>query len=116
MELSRFQLRELKGKLLYGIDFDIERGTTQHWDELDQDLANKEKFTELQLHIECPFPDSWLNGLPAASRAAGSDFIPTDVLVSQVLPSISGSPRYGGVTLWSKFYDNGYSSAIKPGV
>ncbi|KAG5606388.1 hypothetical protein H5410_027880 [Solanum commersonii] len=57
-----------------------------------------------------------LKGLPAASRAAGSGFIPSDVLVSQVLPAISGSPKYGGVTLWSKFYDNGYSSAIKPRV
>ncbi|PHU17942.1 Acidic endochitinase [Capsicum chinense] len=55
-------------------------------------------------------------GLPAALRAAESGFIPSDVLVSQVLPAISSSPNYGGVILWSKFYENGYSSAIKPKV
>jgi chitinase len=32
-----------------------------------------------------------------------------------VLPLIKGSPKYGGVMLWSKFYDDqsGYRSAIK---
>ncbi|KAJ1381407.1 Glycoside hydrolase family 18, catalytic domain [Sesbania bispinosa] len=52
-------------------------------------------------------------GLPAAPGAAGSGYIPPDVLNSEVLPSIKNSPRYGGVMLWSKFYDQGYSSAIK---
>ncbi|KAJ1429523.1 Glycoside hydrolase family 18, catalytic domain [Sesbania bispinosa] len=52
-------------------------------------------------------------GLPAAPGAAGSGYIPPDVLNSQVLPSIKNSLRYGGVMLWSKFYDQGYSSAIK---
>uniref|UniRef100_K4AJY4 chitinase n=4 Tax=Setaria TaxID=4554 RepID=K4AJY4_SETIT len=57
-------------------------------------------------------------GLPAAPDAAGSGFIPVDSLKSQVLPAINNSTKYGGVMLWSKFYDDqdGYSSAIKNSV
>ncbi|XP_010277995.1 PREDICTED: acidic endochitinase-like [Nelumbo nucifera] len=55
-------------------------------------------------------------GLPASPNAAGGGFIPAATLVSQVLPSIRSSPKYGGVMLWSKFYDNGYSSSIKNSV
>ncbi|KAK4716732.1 hypothetical protein R3W88_015070 [Solanum pinnatisectum] len=158
--------RPLGDAILDGIDFDIERGTTQHWDELARALSgfSQQRKVYLTAAPQCPFPDSWLNGalstglfdyvwvqfynnpqcqysggsaenlksywnkwtaiqagkiflgLPAAPGAAGSGFIPSDVLVSQVLPAISGSPKYGGVMLWSKFYDNGYSSAIKPRV
>nr|KJB81942.1 hypothetical protein B456_013G168100 [Gossypium raimondii] len=54
-------------------------------------------------------------GLPASPEAAGSGFIPVSDLTSQVLPAIKGSAKYGGVMLWSKYYDNQseYSSAIK---
>ncbi|KAL3524357.1 hypothetical protein ACH5RR_017191 [Cinchona calisaya] len=53
-------------------------------------------------------------GLPAAPEAAPSGgFIPSDVLISQVLPSIKSSSKYAGVMLWNKYYDRGYSSAIK---
>ncbi|XP_027109748.1 acidic endochitinase-like [Coffea arabica] len=54
-------------------------------------------------------------GLPAAPDAAGSGFIPAGDLTSQVLPAIKGSSKYGGVMLWSKFYDDqtGYSNSIK---
>nr|P36910.1 RecName: Full=Acidic endochitinase SE2; Flags: Precursor [Beta vulgaris]AAB28479.1 acidic class III chitinase SE2 [Beta vulgaris] len=55
-------------------------------------------------------------GLPASTDAAGSGFIPADALTSQVLPTIKGSAKYGGVMLWSKAYDSGYSSAIKSSV
>ncbi|GMH18337.1 hypothetical protein Nepgr_020178 [Nepenthes gracilis] len=55
-------------------------------------------------------------GLPASTDAASSGYIPPDVLISQVLPSIKASSKYGGVMLWSKYYDNGYSSAIKDSV
>ncbi|ESW15508.1 hypothetical protein PHAVU_007G077800 [Phaseolus vulgaris] len=53
-------------------------------------------------------------GLPAAPAAAGSGFIPADVLTSQILPVIKESPKYGGVMLWSRFFDveNGYSASI----
>ncbi|OAY58567.1 hevamine-A [Manihot esculenta] len=54
-------------------------------------------------------------GLPASPAAAGSGFIPVPDLVSNVLPAIKGSGKYGGVMLWSKYYDDqsGYSSSIK---
>ncbi|CAO2172151.1 unnamed protein product [Urochloa humidicola] len=54
-------------------------------------------------------------GLPASKDAASTGFVPAAQLTSQVLPLIKGSPKYGGVMLWSKFYDDrtGYSSAIK---
>ncbi|KAG6597113.1 Acidic endochitinase, partial [Cucurbita argyrosperma subsp. sororia] len=57
-------------------------------------------------------------GLPAAPAAAGSGFIPADALKSVVLPVVKRSPEYGGVMLWSKFYDDqtGYSSSIKHAV
>ncbi|KAL8153462.1 hypothetical protein V2J09_011222 [Rumex salicifolius] len=53
-------------------------------------------------------------GLPAATQAAGSGFIPADVLTTQVLPLIKGTKKYGGVMLWSKYWDDqsGYSPAI----
>lgn len=73
------------------------------------------------------FQDSWKQwissipakkiflGLPAAPDAAGSGFIPVGDLTSQVLPAIKDSAKYGGVMLWSKYYDDqtGYSSSIK---
>ncbi|GLJ20970.1 hypothetical protein SUGI_0383120 [Cryptomeria japonica] len=36
-------------------------------------------------------------GLPASSAAAGSGFIPTDALITKVLPRVRASPNYGGV-------------------
>ncbi|KAJ1378715.1 Glycoside hydrolase superfamily [Sesbania bispinosa] len=57
-------------------------------------------------------------GVPASQAAAGSGFIPSDVLISQVLPAIMSSPKYGGVMLWDRFNDlqNKYSDAIKGNV
>ncbi|XP_042481714.1 hevamine-A-like [Macadamia integrifolia] len=57
-------------------------------------------------------------GLPASSHAAGSGYIPADVLTSQVLPVIRVYSKYGGVMLWSRYYDlnSGYSSSIKSSV
>ena len=54
-------------------------------------------------------------GLPAAPAAAGSGYIPPNVVVSEILPSISQNPRYGGVMLWSRYYDlqTGFSDQIK---
>ncbi|KAL3837728.1 hypothetical protein ACJIZ3_022319 [Penstemon smallii] len=53
-------------------------------------------------------------GLPAAEKAAGSGFIPAEVLTEEILPVIRRSRKYGGVMLWSKFWDDrsGYSTAI----
>ncbi|XP_062207533.1 acidic endochitinase SE2-like [Phragmites australis] len=54
-------------------------------------------------------------GLPASKDAAGTGFVPAGDLTSRVLPLIRGSSKYGGVMLWSKYYDDrtGYSSVIK---
>ncbi|PIA51752.1 hypothetical protein AQUCO_01100549v1 [Aquilegia coerulea] len=54
-------------------------------------------------------------GLPASPTAATSGYIPSDILISKVLPSIKNTPKYGGVMLWSKYYDDmtHYSSSIK---
>ncbi|XP_038726383.1 hevamine-A-like [Tripterygium wilfordii] len=54
-------------------------------------------------------------GLPASPEAAGTGFIPASTLISTVLPVIKDSTKYGGVMLWSKYYDDqsGYSSSIK---
>ncbi|KAJ0098808.1 hypothetical protein Patl1_20278 [Pistacia atlantica] len=57
-------------------------------------------------------------GLPAARNAAGSGYVPPKVLTSQILPVIKKYKKYGGVMLWSKYFDKitGYSSAIKKSV
>ncbi|KAF8775247.1 hypothetical protein HU200_004650 [Digitaria exilis] len=54
-------------------------------------------------------------GLPAAPQAAGSGFVTTSDLVSQVLPVVRNSTKYGGIMLWSRYYDGltGYSKAVK---
>lgn len=158
--------RPLGDAVLDGIDFDIEGGTTQHWDDLARSLSAYSKLGKkvyLTAAPQCPFPDVYIGsalktglfdyvwvqfynnppcqysggitnlddawkqwtsdipatkiflGLPAAPDAAGSGFIPVSDLTSTVLPAIKGSPKYGGVMLWSKFYDDqsGYSSSIK---
>lgn len=159
--------RPLGDARLDGIDFDIEGGTSLHWDDLARDLSaysSKGKKVYLTAAPQCPFPDAWVGGalktglfdfvwvqfynnppcqyssgevanledawkqwissihatkiflgLPAAPEAAGSGFIPTGDLTSEVLPLLKNTNKYGGVMLWSKYYDDqtGYSSAIK---
>nr|GMC54450.1 acidic endochitinase-like [Ipomoea batatas]GMC96153.1 acidic endochitinase-like [Ipomoea batatas]GME02989.1 acidic endochitinase-like [Ipomoea batatas]GME02992.1 acidic endochitinase-like [Ipomoea batatas]GME19480.1 acidic endochitinase-like [Ipomoea batatas] len=155
--------RPLGDAVLDGIDFDIESGGGQFYDELAKALTSFGTKVYLTAAPQCPFPDqslqtaintglfdyvwvqfynnpnaacqysdgntadllnSWNNnwsnvpaqkvlmGLPASQDAANNGFIPADVLTSQILPAIKGSTKYGGVMLWSKFYDNGYSSKI----
>ncbi|KAG6745650.1 hypothetical protein POTOM_050149 [Populus tomentosa] len=158
--------RPLGDAILDGVDFDIESGSGQFWDDLARALNgfSQQRKVYLAAAPQCIFPDAnldtaiktglfdyvWVQfynnppcqyvndatgllsawnqwtavqsnqiflGLPAAPEAAPSGgFIPSDVLISQVLPSIKGSPKYGGVMLWSKQYDNGYSAAIKGSV
>ncbi|KAL5227783.1 hypothetical protein ABZP36_016048 [Zizania latifolia] len=57
-------------------------------------------------------------GLPAAPQAAGSGFVEASDLVSQVLPVVRKSSKYGGIMLWSRFYDGltGYSDKVKSSV
>ncbi|KAI7755658.1 hypothetical protein M8C21_032995 [Ambrosia artemisiifolia] len=158
--------RPLGDAALDGIDFDIELGSSQFYDDLVRYLksyCSRSQKVYITGAPQCPFPDrlmgsasntglfdyvwvqfynnppcqytsgnttnlinSWnlwsrsirtkklFLGLPAAPQAAGSGFIPPDVLISQVLPVIKKSPKYGGVMFWSKFWDDqsGYSSSI----
>ncbi|KAK8476410.1 hypothetical protein V6N13_077356 [Hibiscus sabdariffa] len=158
--------RPLGDAVLDGVDFDIELGSTQHYDDLARYLSAYSKLGRkvyLTAAPQCPFPDSFVGaalntglfdyvwvqfynnpqceytsgnttnllnswntwtssinarkiflGLPAAPAAAGSGYIPSSTLTSQILPVIKRSSKYGGVMLWNKFYDdsNGYSAAI----
>ncbi|XP_045806110.1 acidic endochitinase-like [Trifolium pratense] len=54
-------------------------------------------------------------GLPASPAAAGSGYVPADLLCEIVLPVIRMSSNYGGVMLWATYYDkqSGYSNSIK---
>lgn len=158
--------RPLGDAVLDGIDFDIEAGSGQYWDDLARSLSaysSQGRKVYLTAAPQCPFPDArlgtaintglfdyvWIQfynnpqaqcqyasgntndilnswnqwtssinagsiylGLPASPEAAGSGYIPPDVLTSQILPTVKSSANYGGVMLWSKFFDNGYSAAI----
>ncbi|GLJ20989.1 hypothetical protein SUGI_0383630 [Cryptomeria japonica] len=58
-------------------------------------------------------------GLPAASEYVYSGgYIEPDTLISDVLPEIKAFSKYGGVTLWTKYWDQqtNYSSSIKDSV
>lgn len=59
-----------------------------------------------------------LLGLPASTTAAGSGFISANDLVATVLPAIKPTSNYGGVMLYSYYYDqsSGYGSSIKSSV
>lgn len=61
---------------------------------------------------------SFFLGLPASSDAAGSGYIPPDVLTSEVLPAIKTTAKYGGIMLWSRYYDlmNNYSATVNGSV
>ncbi|XP_020259646.1 acidic endochitinase-like [Asparagus officinalis] len=162
--------RPLGDAVLDGVDFDIESGGPDHYDDLATYLSAysaKGKKVYLTAAPQCPYPDAmvgkaldtglfdyvWVQfynnppcqyssgqvtnlddawkqwtagikakniflGLPAAPDAAGSGFIPTGDLTSKVLPVLKRSKKYGGVMLWSKYYDDqtGYSKAIKSDV
>ncbi|KAI5399160.1 hypothetical protein KIW84_064514 [Lathyrus oleraceus] len=56
-------------------------------------------------------------GVPADATKNG-DFIPSDVLISQVLPAIKSSVKYDGVMIWKRFNDaqSGHNNASKGGL
>ncbi|XP_042063985.1 acidic endochitinase-like [Salvia splendens] len=152
--------RPLGDAVLDGIDFDIEKGTNQPWDELAKALSQRKVI--LSAAPQCPIPDAnlgpaietglfdyvWVQfynnpqcdysggldgvldswnkwvaavprgqvfiGVPATADAATSGHIPPEVMKSQVLPAIKNAGNYGGVMVWNKFYDTGFSAAISP--
>ncbi|KAL6638385.1 hypothetical protein ACP70R_023880 [Stipagrostis hirtigluma subsp. patula] len=44
-------------------------------------------------------------GLPASPGAASSGYISPQALASQVIPAVNRSDKFGGIMLWSRFYD-----------
>ena len=54
--------RPLGDAVLDGIDFDIQGGTTQHWDELAKTLSefSGQRKVYLSAAPQCPFPDAWI--------------------------------------------------------
>ncbi|KAF7814271.1 G-type lectin S-receptor-like serine/threonine-protein kinase CES101 [Senna tora] len=54
-------------------------------------------------------------GLPASPAASSSGYVSPDLFVSQVLPVVNNSPNYGGLALWTRYYDevSGFSTAIE---
>ncbi|CAN6477947.1 unnamed protein product [Victoria cruziana] len=158
--------RPLGDATLDGVDFDIEQGSPNHYDDLARFLSgysSSGRKVYLTAAPQCPFPDAMLGqalntglfdfvwvqfynnppcqyssgdvtnlanawkqwtssiqttgmflGLPAAPAAAGSGFISTNELISTVLPVVKDAPDYGGIMLWSKFYDDSYSADVKP--
>ncbi|KAL6616418.1 hypothetical protein ACP70R_038688 [Stipagrostis hirtigluma subsp. patula] len=169
---GRSSSRPLGDAVLDGIDFDIESGGSQHYDDLAKFLRRRQGSKKVYLAAapQCPFPDAslgpgagtalatglfdyvWVQfynnpaceyspsngvgglkrawekwttvpgkvrvfvGLPAAPEAAGSGYVSPSDLVSKVLPVVKKSTKhYGGIMLWSRFYDrnSGYSSKVK---
>ncbi|KAL8519238.1 hypothetical protein ACS0TY_010251 [Phlomoides rotata] len=56
-------------------------------------------------------------GLPASPSAAGGGYIKSNQLVGDILPVIRKTPNYGGLMLWSRYYNllSSYSShAVGP--
>ncbi|KAJ1376368.1 Tyrosine-protein kinase, catalytic domain [Sesbania bispinosa] len=54
-------------------------------------------------------------GLPASPAAASTGYVTADLLACDILPVINKSPNYGGVMLWTTYYDkqSEYSTHIK---
>lgn len=61
---------------------------------------------------------SFYLGLPASTDAASNGYIQPSDLTGTVIPDIQGIGKYGGIMLWSRFYDvqNNYSGQVKGGV
>ncbi|KAG1346520.1 Acidic endochitinase [Cocos nucifera] len=58
-------------------------------------------------------------GVPASTAAAPSGgYIPPDVFISQVLPVVKDSSKYGGIMVWNRYYDeqSNYSATVKNSV
>ncbi|KAF9602708.1 hypothetical protein IFM89_030596 [Coptis chinensis] len=104
--------RPIGDVVLDGIDFNVEGCSNLYWDDLARYLSGYSKkgsITNLedawkQWTTSIPSAQIFL-GLPAATQSAGSGFIPINDLTSEVLPAIKGSSKYGGVMLWSKYYN-----------
>ncbi|KAG8055976.1 hypothetical protein GUJ93_ZPchr0001g30851 [Zizania palustris] len=64
---------------------------------------------------------SFYLGLPASTAATetpGNGYVPPGDLTSVVLPGVNGASNYGGIMLWSRYFDvqNNYSDQVKGSV
>ncbi|KAG6387746.1 hypothetical protein SASPL_152938 [Salvia splendens] len=112
--------RPLGDAVLDGVDLYVEHGSTLYYDDLVRYLKRLGKYGR-RVYVsgapQCPFPDRVLGaalntslfdyvwGLPAAPQA-GSGFIAADVLTAEILSVIGRSRKYGGVMLWSEYWDD----------
>ncbi|KAK4848594.1 hypothetical protein QYF36_014888 [Acer negundo] len=128
--------RPLGDAVLDGIDFDIEQGEF-HYATLARRLFEHGKRSRKKVYLtaapQCPFSNQRLNRAlstrlfdyvwvqfynnPLSSGATTkNDYVPPNVLISEVLPFVRSNPKYGGVMLWSRQFNQNYSSTIKPHV
>ncbi|CAL9768876.1 unnamed protein product [Musa acuminata subsp. burmannicoides] len=157
--------RPLGNAVLDGVDFDIEGGSRDHWDDLARYLKaydTPERKVYLSAAPQCPIPDYYLQtaidtglfdylwvqfynnycqyspsnaatfeqiwnqwvsknvskvflGLPASPQAAGNGFVEPYELIKNVIPFVKRSEKYGGIMLWSRYYDviYGFSPRVK---
>ncbi|CAL9040638.1 unnamed protein product [Musa banksii] len=156
--------RPLGNAVLDEVDFDIEGGSRDHWDDLPRCLkaySTPERKVYLSATPQCPMPDYFLQpaidtglfdylwvqfynnycrysgnvatfeqiwnrwtsmnvskvflGVPASHQAAGGGFVRPAELITQVLPIVKRSEKYGGIMLWNRYHNvlYGYSSEVK---
>ncbi|KAL2654218.1 hypothetical protein R1flu_022346 [Riccia fluitans] len=79
---------------------------------LDQLVSTWKKWTRSLPHAKV------FLGLPAAPGAAGNGYVAPKTLTKRILPKIKTASNYGGVMLWSVYWDrkNNYSAKIKGSV
>ncbi|KAJ8491882.1 hypothetical protein OPV22_013603 [Ensete ventricosum] len=106
--------RSLGNVVLDDIDFDIEQGGPDHYDELVKQLSNLGNQTTkvyLSAAPQCPYPDQYVgNALQTGLfdyvwDATRSGYILPDDLTSQVLSAINDASNYDSIMLWSRYYD-----------
>ncbi|KAK4847649.1 hypothetical protein QYF36_004315 [Acer negundo] len=132
--------RPLGEAVLDGIDFDIEQGEPQYAALARRSIVRGYLTVWVQFYNNPPceyissnpnkFKNSWNQwtssikaekfyvGLPASCAAAGDGYVPTNVLISEVLPFVKSNSKYGGIMFWDKFNDDhsGYSFKVKNNV
>ncbi|KAK3447084.1 hypothetical protein EUGRSUZ_A02680 [Eucalyptus grandis] len=115
--------------VLDSIDFVVEGGTSQHWDELVTYLSGYSRLGNRKVYLtaapQCPFPDAWIrNALKTVLFGLGlvqfynnppcDGFIPAAEFTLKILPNLESPKKYGSIILWSMYHDDfsGCSASI----
>ncbi|GLT59000.1 hypothetical protein SLA2020_318490 [Shorea laevis] len=101
--------RPLGDAVLDGIDFDIEGGTNQHWDDLARYLSGyskKGKKVYLTAAPQCPFPDAWIGG---ALKTGLFDYVWVQFYNN---PPCQYSP--GSIGIWKMHGSSGLQTSLLP--